>query len=146
MSRFPDIKSICAKYGLSVEDPIRKRKRAKKILTKIKSHKYSQFGKTPKRFHKKRYSKKAPNTHYYIPDDIKLKTFKSQQRQNITCWICGQERHLANKFPQGDASKKTRGKDSQVKARRNTEREMSSKVPIHCNHFSSDMHITDACP
>ena len=23
---------------------------------------------------------------------------------------------------------------------------MSSRVPIHCNHCGSDMHITDACP
>ena len=50
MSRFPDNKSTCAKYGLLVEDPVRKTKRAKKILRKIKSQKYSQFGKTPQRF------------------------------------------------------------------------------------------------
>jgi hypothetical protein len=36
MSRFPDSKSIREKNGLSLEDPVRVRKKAKKILKKIK--------------------------------------------------------------------------------------------------------------
>ena len=84
MSRFPDSKSICAKYGLSIEDPICKRRKAKKILKRIRSvrkpQRYSRFGKPPNRFQKKAHYRKTPNTHYYTPNDIKLKTFKAQEK------------------------------------------------------------------
>ena len=107
MSRFPDSKSICAKYGLSIEDPIRRKRKAKKILKRIRSvrrpQKNSQFGKPPNRFRKRAHYKRVPNTHYYTPNDIKLKTFKAQEKKKLTCWLCGQPGHLANRCPQGEA-------------------------------------------
>jgi hypothetical protein len=92
MSRLPDSKSICEKYGLSLEDPVRVRKRAKKILKNIRRNKYrgKYFVSKPysknKRHSQNGFYRRYPKTHYYSPEDIKLKYFKMQE-QTIHCLL-----------------------------------------------------------
>jgi hypothetical protein len=67
MSRLPNSKSICEKYGLSLEDPVRVRKRAKKILKKIRTNKYRGKSFVLKPYSKnKRHNQRYPKTHYLL--------------------------------------------------------------------------------
>jgi len=82
ISRLPESKSICEKYGLCLEDPVKVRKRSKKILKKIWRNKYrgKYFVSKPysknKRHNQKGFYRRYPKTHYYSLEDIKLKSFK----------------------------------------------------------------------
>jgi len=137
-----------------LEDPVRVRKRVKKILKKIRRSKYRTKYFVSKSYSKnkghsqngfyRRYSK----THYYSPGDIKLKSFKMQNKQSIVCWLCGQTWHLENCCPQGEASKKIEGKTSKIKAKQARERDESSKALtfVHCNRCGCDRHATNLCP
>jgi hypothetical protein len=101
----PDQKSICEKYGLYITNPARKRKKKKREFREEK-------GRKPK--YRYRY---RPRTHYYEPEDIKLKTHTHQARQQALCWICGKSGHLAYNCPENIASRKSKGKLSEQKAK-----------------------------
>lgn len=77
--------------------------------------------------HKKGSYKIVPRTHYYEPKYIRL---KSQRKNMITCWLCGQTRHTANKCPQGRESRENRGKKTQ---------EYASRRPRI--HFKEEVHL-----
>jgi hypothetical protein len=151
MSRLLDSKFICEIYGLSLEDTVGVRKRAKKILKKIRRSKYRTKYFVSKPYSKnKRHSQKGfyriySKTHYYSSEDIKLNYFKMQNKKSIVCWLCGQTGHLDNCCPQGEASKKTRGKASEINVKQATERAESSKslTFVHCNQCGYDRHDTD---
>ena len=55
---------------------------------------------------------------------------------------------MENRCPQGDASKKTRGKASEIKAKQAAERSAESRAlrMVHCNICGSDRHDTNYCP
>jgi hypothetical protein len=82
MSRLPDSKSICEKYVLSLEDLVRVRKRANKILKilgeiGIGGNILSQIHIQKKKRHsQKGFYRRYPKTHYYSLEYIKLKSFK----------------------------------------------------------------------
>ena len=80
MSRLPDQKSICHKYGLSLDDPIVKRRKAKKQAKKAQKQNkiYPAKYKKSRKGHQKRkgYYKYVPKTHYYQPVDIHLRSHK----------------------------------------------------------------------
>ena len=103
LSHLPDQKSICEKYGLYISDPVRK-KRKKKREFKEKKREKSKY----------RYK---PKTHYYEPDEIHLKTHTHQAKQQIQCWICGKLGHTAHTCPKNKASRMSKGKASEQRAR-----------------------------
>jgi len=106
MSRLPNNKSICNKYGLIIDDPIVQIRKHRK--SQNKGHKQSAKNHPHKsNRHKKGSYKIVPRTHYYEPKDIHL---KSQRKNMITYWLCGQTGHTANKCPQGRESRENRGK------------------------------------
>jgi len=81
---------------------VRRKKKAKKTMRqrfqkydKGKSKSYQKDKR--KRGHYKKYTK----SHFYSPEDIKLQSSKQQSKANLTCWLSGQPRHLANRCPQG---------------------------------------------
>jgi hypothetical protein len=153
MSRLPDSKSIFEKYGLSLEDLVRVRKRARKILKNIRRNKYrcKYFVSKPysknKRHNQNGFYRRYPKTHYYYREYIKLKYFKMKNKQSTVCWLCGNSRNLENHCPQGEYSKKNRGKASEIKAKQARERDESSKAltSVQCNQCGSDQHDTTSC-
>jgi hypothetical protein len=68
LSYLPDKKSICEKYGLYITEPIRKKRKKKREVREEK-------GRRPKYRYR-------PRTHYYEPEDIKLKTHTYQAHNN----------------------------------------------------------------
>jgi len=99
LSHLPDRKSVCEKYGLYITDPM---KRKKKKL---------------KEYREKKRSKYKPKTHYYEPEDIKLKTHTHQARQQIQCWICGKTEHIASNTPESKSSRTSKGTYSEQRAK-----------------------------
>src|SRR5699024_1289682 len=141
LSKLPDRKSICSKYGLTVDDPLVKRRKSKKRAKKEfketfyknrrnypkNKRKYPTRDKVPKR---KGYYRYIPKTHYYNPSDIHLHSSKQEKWNKITCWVCGQTGHTASRCPQGEESKRERGKKTAVYAQKakQVKREHSSQV------------------
>jgi hypothetical protein len=92
LSRLPDRKSICSKYGLTLDDPlVKKRKAKKRAKREFKETFYKNrrnYPKPKKRYSKSRqgqasgtkrgYYKYVPKTHYYNPSDIHLHTHKQE--------------------------------------------------------------------
>lgn len=128
MSRRPDNKSICSKYGFIINDPIVQRikhgksqNKGHKLLAKIHPRKSNG--------HKKGSYKIMPRTHYQEPKDIHL---KSQRKNMITYWLCGQTGHTANRCPQGRESRENIGKKTQEYASR------------RCRiHFKEEVHLLE---
>jgi hypothetical protein len=102
-SYLPDQKSVCEQYGLYNTNP--------GLQTRKRSKEYKKIG------NKKGKYKYVPNTHYFAPHDIKLKTHKHEAKQQIKCWICGKNGHYAHECPENDASRKGKGKASEQRAR-----------------------------
>lgn len=112
MSRLPDNKSICSKYGLEIDDPIVQRRNSKKSSKKAQRQTTKNLKVCAYRTnqHKKGSQRYVPKNHYYEPNNIHLKT---QRQDGILCWLCGQKGHTTNKFPKGKESNMNRGKKSQ---------------------------------
>ena len=58
-----------------------------------------------------------PKTHYYEPEDIKLKTQAHQARQQVQCWIYGKTGQIAHNCLENKASRMSKGKHSEQKAK-----------------------------
>jgi hypothetical protein len=65
LSHLPDRKSICEKYGLYISDLVKRKIKKQKDFKEKKIYRYK------------------PKTHYYDPEDIKLKTHAHQVRQQF---------------------------------------------------------------
>jgi hypothetical protein len=135
LSHLPDRKSICEKYGLYLTDP-----------TKRKKNKFRAF-KEQKPPNRGRYRKK---THYYEPEDIKLKTHSSQARKQIQCWLCGKTGHIESSCPEGNNSRISKGKileqrfqEAHQKANIETTQQLAHRV--HCNRCGANVHLTNQC-
>jgi hypothetical protein len=77
LSNFLDSRSICEKYGMTIDDPIKRKKKAKKAMRQ----RFQKYEKSkPKSYQrdkiKKGHYKKYTRSHYYSPEDIKLQSFK----------------------------------------------------------------------
>lgn len=131
LSHFPNQKSICEKYGLYIIDPVRKKRKKNKRIEEKKKKKY-----------KYRY---RPKTHYYEPEDIKLRTNSHQAKQQIQCWICGKSRHIAHNCPDNIASRKSKGKFSEHKAKEAQEKKKLA-LRLHCNRCGANDHETNQYP
>jgi len=159
LSRPPDKKSICSKYGLTADDPlVKKRKSKKREKREFKETFYKNKRNYPqsKRKHlmkdrnhknkKKGYYRYVPKTHYYNPSDIHLHTTKQDKWNKVTCCLCGQNGHTASRCPQGEESKLNKGKKTVVYAQKNKQVKREHSGPIFCLRCKSKTHVTERCP
>jgi hypothetical protein len=131
LSHFPDRKSICEKYGLYISGPVKRKRKKKKEFKEKKKERY-----------KYRY---RPKTHYYEPEDIKLRSHSHQARQQVHCWIYGKDGHIAHKCLENKASRMSKGKYSEQKDK---EAQASKQLALrlHCNRCGANDHETNQCP
>lgn len=160
LSRLLDKKSICGKYGLTLDDPLVKQRKAKKRAKReFKETFYKNrrnYPKNKKRFLKLRqgqasrikrgYYKYIPRTHYYNPSDIHLHTNKQEKWNKITCWLCGKIGHTSSQCLEGEESKLNKGKKSQIFSQRNKQVKQEGRRPIVCTKCGSHDHSTERYP
>lgn len=145
LSRFPDKKSICSKYGLTIDDPlVKKRMSSKRAKREFKETFYKNKINYPKdkriyptkdknhKYKKKGYYKYVPTTHYYNPSDIHLHSTKQEKWNKITCWLCGQNGHTASICPQCEESKLNKGRKTTIYAQKSKQVKKEHSGPIFC--------------
>lgn len=147
-----DRKSICNKYGLTIDDPLVQKRKAKrkakkeyKQTTKIYRHK-RHTSKRPKASStaRKGYYRYVPMTHYYKPSDIHLHTSKQEKWNKHACWLRGKIGHTSTKCPDGEESKKNRGKKSQALFQRG--KNVKTEGQLQCLKCGSCTHKTKHRP
>lgn len=140
LSRLPDSKSICSKYRLSIDDSIVQKRKIRKNLNKIQKQRTRNLCDKTRKHSRKGYYRTMPNTHYFAPKDIHL---KSQRQQMITCWLCGESGHTTNKFPKGKESKENRGRKTQEQFLKITQRQVRRPLV----QFTEEVHLMkqDCC-
>jgi len=128
LSYLPDQKSIRENYGLYIIDYVRKKRKKKR-----------EFKEKKRERNKYRY---MPKTHYYEPEDIKLKSHCYQAKQQVQCWICGKSRHIAHNYLENKASRMSKGKYSEQNAKE-TQASKQLALRLHCNRCGANDHETN---
>lgn len=88
----------------------------------------------------------VPNTHYYNPLDIHLHSTKQEKWNKITCWLCGKIGHTSSRCPEGEESKKNRGKKSEAFIHKGKQVKQEGRGPIQCMKCGSHTRKTERYP
>ena len=158
LNRLPGTQSFCSKYGITVDDPLVKKRKSKKKAKKtyrrsqlysydmstknISELKHSKPHRKPYQKPARRgYSKYTPKTHYYEPHDIHPRSEKMKRMQEQNYWICGKTGHTSHMCHDVEESRKGLGKKTQQKYKGKRQ----VKTEVTCTRCGSLFYKTEDC-